>query len=857
MADLGSASATLPGNAYADAFVRGQAREGVSRVQARLGKARHLNDDLADYFAARREVEAAYLKALSRIAKRPFISDPTVLGAFAPVYERLALELGELASVHGELEGRLEEAEAVLRTASTRGEWSRVKEHDESVSAALREIASLESQLAKDQKKAESASSKKVAAAQNKASETAAHLAQANDAWETEAPFAFEAYQRIDQARLDLLKETITKWETAQSDAATRLMSTAEKTMQASLSFDTQAEMTEFILKQGTSKGLPSVQGRPDATIRAQQGASPVTSASARGPAPGAPTPSNGRNGAAPGLAEFGGVGSSTASIHSTGAGAQDTASVAQQQPTGRGSTLKSALTRIGRGRSGKGANEMSTSYGSLPEQPDSMGPPQVPAISSSVSQRAPRLSLSGNDAREGLPQIGMAPLVPTTRGTSTEASPAAPQVDAEGYSIPPPDRKPWEPTAGASLMDEDASEEISDLPRVSGMNISSKAVTPKPEDSAQDQAALERVRSTLLTARTPPTAPSRRNTTRRDRRDVRNTTYNPNLNLDAGTSTATGGGSVASPIAASTTASRFDPDRTQSIVSMTSMSGAAGSPFEAASAGVGGAAAASAPGLRAAVTETVNVIFDGRDIQRIMIVGELSVTLKDIGTTEPLHLRLDAFEELEKAAPNPAFVQSIPDRPGEYRLDVASLVSKGGAGVLLKYQLHVSESRKRDYVPLDVVAQWRCEQHQTSLLCNYTPNTTNKLLASGIDGMPNEVVASTLQDVSFVATIQPSNVAGHMSKPVGTWSAEHKRMFWKLDHTEAASAGKVLARFQVDAPTSPSGVQVRWKVIGRTISALGVNVVSDSTIAPSALRFDSVARSTVSGKYVANPVQS
>lgn len=82
----------------------------------------------ADYFAARREVETAYLKALARIAKRPFLSDPSTLGGFAPVYERLALELGELASVHGELEGRLEEAEAVLRTASTRGEWSRVKE---------------------------------------------------------------------------------------------------------------------------------------------------------------------------------------------------------------------------------------------------------------------------------------------------------------------------------------------------------------------------------------------------------------------------------------------------------------------------------------------------------------------------------------------------------------------------------------------------------------------------------------------------------------------------------------------------------------------------------------------------------
>lgn len=293
-------------------------------------------------------------------------------------------------------------------------------QHDESVSAALRDISSLEGQLAKDQKKAETASSKKVAAAQNKASETAAHLAQASDAWETEAPFAFEAYQRIDQGRLDLLKETITKWETAQSDAATRLMATAEKTMQASLSFDTQADMTEFILKQGTSKGLPSAQPRSSAL----QATSSTANAAGRASGPTGSGASNGRNGVAAGLAEFGGAGSSAASVHSTGAGTQDSLSQPQQQPTGRGSTLKSALTRIGRGRSSKGANEMFTTYGSLPEQPESMGPPQLPANSSSIPQRAPRLSLGGSDAREGLPNVGATPLTPTTRAVREQVLP-------------------------------------------------------------------------------------------------------------------------------------------------------------------------------------------------------------------------------------------------------------------------------------------------------------------------------------------------------------------------------------------------------------------------------------------------
>ena len=84
----------------------------------------------AEYFAARRELENAYLKALAKISKRQFLSDPTALGAgFLPVYERLIAEIAEVASVHGELETKIEqECEIVMRSASNRGEWGRVKE---------------------------------------------------------------------------------------------------------------------------------------------------------------------------------------------------------------------------------------------------------------------------------------------------------------------------------------------------------------------------------------------------------------------------------------------------------------------------------------------------------------------------------------------------------------------------------------------------------------------------------------------------------------------------------------------------------------------------------------------------------
>lgn len=80
---------TLPSQAYANAFLPLKPREATTLLQTRIHKARILTEELADYFAARRDLEATYLKALQKMAKRSFLSDPQALGVgFAPVYER-------------------------------------------------------------------------------------------------------------------------------------------------------------------------------------------------------------------------------------------------------------------------------------------------------------------------------------------------------------------------------------------------------------------------------------------------------------------------------------------------------------------------------------------------------------------------------------------------------------------------------------------------------------------------------------------------------------------------------------------------------------------------------------------------
>jgi hypothetical protein len=881
---LDAGSGLVP-NAYADAFVMGPPREGVQRVQTRLHKARILTDELADYFAARRDLESNYLKSLQKIAKRSFLSDPGALGNnFLPVYERLIAEIGELARIHGDLEKKLEvECELPMRNASSKGEWAQIKGHDDNVSGTLKEIATLEQQLAKDQKKLEGASSKKASQAQQKVAETERSLRQTMELWETEARFSFEGYQKIDAQRLELMKEVVAKFETAQSDAAQQTMQMTEQSMQVALNFDPQADMQEFVLKNGTARnaigrtarsgsvGTPSLaspsvalQGRTmtNATVQSAQSTHvPATN----------------------GLSEFGrpNLQRSSASISSMERTSSQQALGTTPSKTLGGSTLKSALTRFGRGRSNRNVNEgpSQSSYGALPENVSQMAPPVSTPSSSRVrgiGDDITRASLEeiGNTSTGAMSAGLMAPLTPRAAHSSApppqnSSSSKAPQVDEEGFTIPPAnrDRKPWEMNGvninSDALMDQEATESLDSAmaPKMTGMSIAQK---PIAEDDASDQAALERMRSTLLTSRSPVMqAPQRRNTTRRDRRDVRNTTYNPMAAEEASrmlSASGTNGSTVA--ISSASTPSAFaaspgiGPERSQSMMSSGSASNIGNSTLDS--------IATNAPvesGLNAQIVERVNVMASGRNVSKIMIVGEISISARDVLASEPVHMRIDAFEQLEKAAPNPNFLQELAGQPGEYTMDLPAIVRASGASsvvpsgskgrvTVLKYQLHVPAHRANEYLPLNVSPQWRCEDGQTSILVNYSANTDSRI-ASSVD----PVSSISIRDVIMSVDVTSADVSNIMSKPTAIYAAEQKKLVWRLHEPVAISSTttpvshKALARFQVNEKSEIRPIEVRWKLSGATMSTLGLSLVDGGDV-----RFNNVVRQVVSGKYLIHP---
>jgi hypothetical protein len=392
-------------------------------------------------------------------------------------------------------------------------------------------------------------------------------------------------------------------------------------------------------------------------------------------------------------------------------------------------------------------------------------------------------------------------------------------------------------------------------------------ALAPAPIEETEEerQAALAKMQQTLGMQ---PAAPTRRGTVARGRRDVRNTMFAPGgLGTDLGqlgggspiaTSPATGG--LGSPFGQSNGNAAVDRapvvQRQSSTSSVTS-----NNPFDSPSLGFGGGLSASTmatstdPGLRASMTETLNVIMKAGTVSRVQISGEIHLSLRsaDLSSSGPIHIRLNAFESLEKIAPNPAYLAQVPDKPGEYFLNsevLATATSRSGSGtgakgtLLFRYQVHVTPGQESAIVPLILEPAFSCKDGETRMILNYksTPTST--------------VTTSSIKNLSLVAAFNPGpSVSNVQTKPLGgVWSPSSRRLTWNMDKVE--EAGKLIARFTTEPgeAMSTQGVQATFAVEGSLVSGLGLEVVSGE-IEGDGWRFEEIKKGVATGKYLAEPI--
>ncbi|KAJ3197397.1 Esa1p-associated factor [Irineochytrium annulatum] len=252
-------------------------------------------------------------------------------------------------------------------------------------------------------------------------------------------------------------------------------------------------------------------------------------------------------------------------------------------------------------------------------------------------------------------------------------------------------------------------------------------------------------------------------------------------------------------------------------------------------------------------ILETVNVIVHDGEIDKLMLTGEIKVSLSEwFGDLQDTRLRIVNHPVLEKVVLNPNFATE-PDaaRPDEISLNTRALSQQPNASAtILKYKVLVDAADQDAFAPLLVNAIWKSEASHVSILLVY---------------QYNEEVRSRipLKDVTFYVSLAGELQVGNVqTKPTGLWYPEKKALLWKVGDVDADITGapgetsptpsqephKLLARFErvSGEPISPGTVNVRF------VSPMVVSGVSLEALDKEVLTVGKVSYQTSTGKYAA-----
>lgn len=237
----------LSTQAYASAFINADPKEATTLLQQRFRDATALSDELADYFAARRAVEASHARALAKLARRPcFSTRDTAPKGVRPILDALMSELEALTQVYAQRERAIATCEKQVRNTPNMGAWSELPAFEDRLHDTTRDLNLLETGLIKESRKLDSTFDSMQQNAAHRVSQMQKDVDRAQVQWRQDSGPAFQLAQRADVERLTVIKEVVAQFETGAADSANQLARAAEMALQASLSLDVDQEVLSF-----------------------------------------------------------------------------------------------------------------------------------------------------------------------------------------------------------------------------------------------------------------------------------------------------------------------------------------------------------------------------------------------------------------------------------------------------------------------------------------------------------------------------------------------------------------------------------------------------------------------------------
>ncbi|GAN00718.1 hypothetical protein MAM1_0002c00140 [Mucor ambiguus] len=845
-------------------FLNERPKNGIDIPHARLLSALKLNDEFAEYFKDRAQIEDMYAKSIMKLQKKNYIANKSALGTFLPLWEMLQIELAQLASIHGEYAAVLtEQIEQPLRAAIPNNRdyadihkvrlvhvsWyftlmintahTQMGDHMQRIA---REYDDLETKIQKQKKNSKG---------EAKVSEYIKLQEQKLQEWIKDAPEFLQKHQKVDEFGWENLKTTIYKFESIQQTHAEKMIEMTGNTMTTAANLRVDDEIASFCASHGnnslkiTPHQVPNtttvesvdIQTPPQSLINTdhivpEPSVSDMSLKSSEAatmthhpppPAPPSIKKDKKRCERKP---------KSEANLH-------------QHMDQGLNPSGQQSNGRRQRSFSNAGSFVESSSLHSI--NTHSTLEHHDANISKSASannighHHQQNIDLMTPNSPNSLnpPSINNAPSLQGSFTNDSSSQPPLILIDAEGYSIPPPDRTAWPGEANntnESLVDTDdmASDggSVFSNPRIR-VDIKNEAVNE--EDASQSAVALSRV-STLLREKTPNTAPTARRL--RGRREMRATQLYSVIEQDQIVSMVDGS-SGAAPVAA--TSFQSSTDSTSSLPANPfemSQERITEIPEEENATAVTQQSVEDLPLINVYITETVHVLSKAGEIEKSVVWGEIGIDYKGPAeSATPICFQIDHQQSLESIEStdyaNVLDGYNLEDNIFKintqlYHETFSTL--ENSVAVCIRYQI------KLNHLPITVKPVWKCEAQKSRLLVKYHSNAPP---------------TATLDKVMF-ATSVTGNVQHALSIPAGELILSQNRIKWHLGHVSGNDEQVIKAQFTTLEQASPQPIAVRFEMRDHLLSDVNVQQGADAAVVLWA-KICNITKIVKAGKYIAD----
>lgn len=220
--------------------------------------------------------------------------------------------------------------------------------------------------------------------------------------------------------------------------------------------------------------------------------------------------------------------------------------------------------------------------------------------------------------------------------------------------------------------------------------------------------------------------------------------------------------------------------------------------------------------GLNVSVAEVINATFKDGVLVDSQLVGELALNyaLPNSGQNPPvgLNIKIQNASKFEKVILNQAFMERVSQE--EFKVNPIFILSRTlGA---LKYSIF------NTIPPIIVHPVWRFEPHQASVVLNIKISPL----------LPVNITQLVLYDFAVFISIDGANATNALSKPQGSFNKEKKRISWKYNSplvlNRNTDGERIIARFMTDGPAreSANGVLVRFTTSPQLQAEIGSGIV-------------------------------